>query len=151
MGFRSFARKFRSGIDQIVQAQSEDALAAAFTGTALMKLRIQQSGINNEGRAFPYYTPSYARYKEGVLGRVPSHVDFTLTGELMNSVVPQIGAVRFGVIDVIVTARRENNQLKLRGFLDKYGNILLLSDSEQSEVFKVYADRRFGRIRKLFT
>lgn len=151
MGFRQFAQRLRNGINEIVQTQSKDALASATLASALVKLRIQQTGLNSEGRQFPYYRPSYARYKEDVLGRKPSFVDFTLTGELMNNIIPQVTSTRFGIIEVILTAKRPNNQLKLRGFLDKYGNILLLSDGEQQEVFLFYANSRFKRVRKIFT
>ena len=150
MGFRAFSKKLKVGIDQLAKSQSEDALKAAFAGNALMKLRIQERGLNYQGQSFPDYSDQYLTYKTEVLGRPVSHVDFTVSGELMNSVFPRVASTKFGTVEVVIASKGRKNEQKLSGFLDKYGNILLFSKEEGREVFRIYAINRFNRVRNIF-
>jgi hypothetical protein len=69
--------------------RESDVLAIALDHIALIKLRIQSSGVDADGKDFAPYVPPYAR-KRKAGGYQVGFVDFTVTGRLMASVRPTI-------------------------------------------------------------
>lgn len=137
--------KLRQNIQELEQLRSTEALRIALDATALLKLRIQTSGQNADGNAFPPYIPSYARYRQRK-GAQTGYVDFTVTGRLMANIQPRVVQDDENKTVVEIAARDSENNAKLLGAVNKRGNILRLAPDE----IRLIADANRERLRKVF-
>lgn len=101
---------------------------------ALIRLRIQRSGLNSLGVPFTPYSDQYAkqREKKGLQSRI---VDFTDTGAMLGSLQPFVLRQLEGTTEVVVKASNETQQKKLNFQIDSpkrapRGNILLPTKKE---------------------
>jgi len=106
-----------------------DAMIIAFDLTALIKLRIQTTGIDFEGQPFVEYAPLTKRLrKEG--GYQIGHVDFTQTGRLWANVGPRIETSEPGKVSVVIEGRDAYSKEIIIKQAPKRGNIVKSSASE---------------------
>lgn len=142
---RDYIRRIRENLQRLNQQRDQEALKIMLDATAVLKLRIQTTGIDAQGRAFAPYVPGYAKRRQRG-GLQTGYVDFTVTGRLWANVQPRVEESGAGHTVVIIGARDEGNKDKLRGAVKKRGNILRLSQAEIALV----SDANRERINKLF-
>lgn len=108
--------------------RDQAALRVSSDLIALRQLAIQESGYGRDGD-FSDYVPPYAieRQKEGYQTQ---YKDYTRTGELFRSVLPQIESSDATTTVVSIDARDQANKNKLRGAFRKDGRILDPTDDE---------------------
>ncbi len=139
-----FIQLYRARLDNLRSNRGEDVLTIAADLTAVVQLRIQSSGEDFQGSQYPGYTPNYAKYGRRALGYQAEYVDFTRTGRMWANIQPYLLNETESSVEVEITARDQDSQDKLRGQVDKRGNILRPSDDELQEV----AEANRERIRK---
>jgi len=138
-----YIQNMRARIEALKANRTQEVKRIAEDLSALIKLRIQSDGEDYTGQPFAPYVPSYAKKRQDG-GYQTSYVDFTVTGRLMANVQPYVLEETDSKTVVEITARNEEDQLKLRGARGKRGNILTPSNDE----LQMVADANRERIRK---
>lgn len=115
------------------------ALVASNEAIALRQLTIQEKGEGVVGE-FSDYTDSYARSRVKD-GYQDEYKDYTRTGELFQSIAPEVVQLNEFYAVVEITAKGKKNQDKLKGAFKKDGNILTNTDDELQLVAQVFAER----------
>lgn len=146
MTARDFSATLRTRIAALNANRAAEVLRITFDLLALVKLRIQTSGENFREAQFPPYTRQYAN-RRAKAGYQVGYVDFTVSGDLWRNVRPEVIANTDTITEVEVTARDSGNQNKLRGAVEKRGNILLPSQRE----IALAGEANRERIRKYLT
>ena len=102
-------RAFLSGIDV-----ERRFLQMCFDLRDTVRDRVQNAGLNNRDTPFVPYTPGYAktRLKKGFQAR---KVDYTRTGRLWGSIIPEVVSSGDGVVVVEIGPRGRDNEVKLLG------------------------------------
>lgn len=109
--------------DEIVQRREAEVLALAFDQVALLKGRIQQSGLNSEGRKFEPYEARYSKERAGA-GYQVEFVDFTRTGRLFANIRPVVRSSGLLQTVVVIEGGDDRSKRILAGAEKKRGNIL---------------------------
>ena len=130
MTLREAIQQIRQQKANLLSNREADTLKIALDFTALIKLRIQQTGEDADGQRFVDYNPQYALYGRVRLGYQAEYVDFTRTGRMMNSIRPVI--VKNDPLEtrIVITSINAQDNVKLQGQFRKRGNILRPSDDE---------------------
>ena len=144
MNFDDYLQTIEDVRVELIDNQPERVLRVSNLFLALIKDRIQRTGVNYEGNQFEAYTTPYAKRRQDG-GYQTEYVDFTVTGRLWANIVPQAEVKQRGVTEVTIKARDAENQAKLNGQFEKRGNILLgteeeidfLTQQEQREIQKI--------------
>lgn len=137
--------KLRTVRDSLIEDRPREALIIALDLNALVKIRIQRSGENAEGRPFSPYSQLYAKRRQNK-GLQTNYVDFTDTGRMWANIRPQIVGNTLATTVIDTKAGNAGDQAKLDGQFKKRGNILIPNDKEQ----KTAEDANTARIaRKL--
>lgn len=134
----------------------------ATTGYSLVQRRVSETGKDADGRAFPPYTVAYERFKRGAIGqkakkesakkkaerrtkqaspenpvgRYRGIVDFTLSGQMLNSIGIVEAGFKGNAYVVRVGGRDQETRDKMAGNAEKRPGWTRLSKDEQ----KVLAD-----------
>jgi len=137
---RAFIAEWRQRLDNLNKQREAEALIIGTQLATLIKLRIQETGRNADGAAFAPYVPSYAK-RRAKLGFQTQYVDFTRSGRLMANIRAYVANSNDTSTTIHITAREDDNQLKLLGALRKRGNILRPNDAEQNTAQLLNADR----------
>jgi len=129
----------------IIKNREAELMRIAFDQIALLKLRIQTTGLNSNESPFAPYTPDYAKTRQKK-GYQIGYVDFTVTGQFMAGIKPVIveSSTFRTIIEFRPTGDRGENIVK--GARKKRGNILEPSQSE----LKIARDANRQRILNLF-
>ena len=129
-----FIRDREYRINQQAAERVQLVLGLSTDLVALIRLRIQRSGLNSLGVPFTPYSDQYAkrREKKGLQSRI---VDFTDTGRMLGSLQPFVLRQLEGTTEVVIKASNETQQRKLNFQIDKpkrgpRGNILLPTQRE---------------------
>lgn len=145
MDVKQYIQRLRDGLTELEEQRQTEVLRIALDATALLKLRIQTSGINADGNAFAGYTPDYAKQRQKK-GAQTGYFDFTVTGRAMANIQPRVELNEEGKTVVVIGARDQGNIDKIRGQFKKRGNILRLSTDE----IRLISDANQERVSKLF-
>lgn len=134
----------------------------ATTGYSLVQRRVSETGKDADGRAFAPYTVAYERFKRGAIGqkakkesakkkaerrtkqaspenpvgRYRGIVDFTLSGQMLNSIVIVEAGFKGNAYVVKIGGRDQETRDKMAGNAEKRPGWTRLSKDEQ----KVLAD-----------
>jgi len=134
---------------RLADTQVDDALTSTLDMIGLVKLRLAEQGLSASGAPFTDYNPIYAQKRKDK-GLQVGHKDFNVTGELYRSIKPEISAQSIGTIQVDITVRGTDNQVKVRGQVKRDGFILQPSPSEIQTVALAQSRRRIQRAQDLF-
>lgn len=129
MSIQDFITNYRQRIDNLNRNRTDEVRKIALDLSAQIKLRIQSDGKDFQEQPFSAYTTSYANVRQE-LGYQVDYKDYTRTGKLMANVQPYVLEEDETKTVIEITARNEDDQLKLRGARRKDGNILLPTESE---------------------
>ena len=127
-----------------------DALVSiGFSQVALTKNRIQQTGKDSDGGFFTSYSDGYAAFREDK-GRQTGFKDFTLTGELFQSIGVTFKGLQGGKVVVVIEPKDEKNKKKLLYLERQEGkDILDLSDREVELITKTIEARVSNKFNSL--
>lgn len=114
-------------------------IETANSALALIKQRIQETGINAEGQRYRDYSKGYETYKKKA-GKYRGFTDFSFTTRMWTNIalVSSQGELFEGTARI--TARSQENLDKLSKNTKNFGPILELSDKETETVRQVYSE-----------
>ena len=136
-----YANDLRERLKAWTANRGAEVLRIGVSLAGQVKLRVSETGTNAGGSPFPGYTPGY-RKTRAKLGFQVEYVDFTRSGALFRDVNAYIADDSPGRTVVTITARRNENQDKLRGAVRKRGNILTPAADELALAQAAYEERR---------
>lgn len=128
--------------DYMVSQLPEIVQTAGLTAVAKVKDRVQSTGKDSRGNSFGDYDPKYKRRKAARYGEESARFkNFTLTGNMWREVTVTDVNDDGKTVSATVAARTTGAQDKINWNSERDGNILLLSESENSEIMQdVIAD-----------
>lgn len=141
MDASDFSKNLRDRMAQWQANRAGELLRIGVSLAGQVKLRISEEGRNAQGQDFPDYVPSY-KARRARLGFQVEYVDFTRSGALFRDVNAYLVEDNGTRSTISITARRGENQDKLRGAVRKRGNILVPSEAEQALAVAAYEERR---------
>ena len=109
---KQYEQALRSFISN--QDMSARVLSMGFNLVAAVRQRVENTGIDRQGKAFAPYTPSYAKQKLKA-GYQIRQVNYRAKGALWNSITPQIVSDTPELIAVEIAPRGRENEVKLLG------------------------------------
>lgn len=140
----------------------------AVSGYALVQRRASQTGKDAQGSAFEPYSPEYERYKRGAVGvakkegkkkraarktaeataenpvgRFTGFVNFTLSGQMLNSIGITEAGFRSGAYVVRVGGRDQETKDKMAGNDKNRKGWLRLQEKEKTEL-RDQSSKRMG-------
>lgn len=114
-------------------------VATAEDAIGMIKERIQEFGVNAEGKGYQAYTPAYKKKKQ-IAGKYKGFTDFSFTNRMWTS-VSIINSV-FGVEESKVTISAKGSNRDILGYnVDRFGQILDLSKIELGTLDEGYKER----------
>lgn len=137
-------------IVELGKTQAEDALLSTLDLIGLIKLRLAEQGTRADGSAFSDYSPIYGKVRQSK-GLQTGRKDFNVTGQLYNSIRPEITGQSVGEVRASITVRGSDNQLKVKGQIKRDGVIIEPSKGEVLEIINIHTPRRFARAQQLLT
>jgi len=141
MDARQYSDELKSRLEAWKANRAGELLRIGVSLAGQVKLRISEEGRNAAGQPFPDYVPSYKKTRAS-LGFQVEYVDFTRSGALFRDVNAFLLSDDGRRSVVSITAKRNENQDKLRGAVRKRGNILVPSEDELALAVAAYEDRR---------
>ena len=126
---REYISLMRGNLEAMNANRDQEVMIIAFDLTALVKQRVQTSGLDSSEQPFSPYTPEYAKYRAKG-GYQVGYVDFTVSGRLWASIRPRVIRSDKYSTTIEVTTRDEHNQDILKGASIKRGNIIYPSLTE---------------------
>lgn len=131
---RTLIDAIERGKQALITNRENDVLRIATDQIALIKLRIQQQGLDFQNLAFPPYTPAYARQRKKA-GYQVGYVDLTRTGRTLASVLPRITESSiFGATVIIESGTTEGKKI-IEG-LEKKRPGIYVSTPEEIELVR---------------
>jgi hypothetical protein len=141
----------------------ESEMGNAFIATCedavqMIKDRVQEFGVNAEGVNYRDYTKQYKRFKQGLVKHRPEtknknnsnkykgYTDFSFTNRMWTSVGIVSSTAEANEGKVVISAKGTNRDI-LGYNVDRFGQILDLSDIEIAELQDAYVQR----INEVFT
>lgn len=113
----------------LIANREAELMRIALDQIALVKLRVQSSGLNSNEVPFEDYTPDYKRSRAKA-GYQVGYVDFTRTGKLWAGIVPVVVESSLYKTVIEFRANGERGEKILQGAKRKRGNITQPSKSE---------------------
>lgn len=113
----------------ITQNREKDGLRIAFDVLALVKLRVQTSGVNSEGQSFAPYTP-FTKRERTKGGYQVGFVDYTQTGRFWASIRPRVEDSSPFAVTIAIGPTDAYGREILDDAEPKRGNLLLASKEE---------------------
>jgi hypothetical protein len=135
--------RLRQAKAEIVRDRERDVLRIALDQVALMKLRVQGTGIQDNLLPFAPYSPSYAKERAS-RGYQIGFVDYTRTGQMFASVTPRVTESSVFTATVVIESNNERGQTIIRAAFRRNGR--LLTANSKAELEQV---RRWNRQRIL--
>lgn len=150
MNLNEAESKFNRLIEELAKSQVNDALATSLDIIAFVKLRVAEGGGNSEGGQFTDYSTIYSK-KRQEKGLQVGFKDFNVTGQLYASIHPNVKSVKFGEVQLDITARGVDNQMKIAGqFAREKGHIFYPTQQEITDAIDAHTKRRVAAAQKLF-
>ena len=124
-----FNKRLRQIIDSLIN-DVDEKVKIALDLKALIKYRIQTSGVDANGSPFDGYSTPYKKVRESY-GVQTGHFDFTVTGEAWGSLQPEITLDKGdGDLTVVLTPTSELSRKKFSGNLKYRPNFMDASKDE---------------------
>ena len=120
-----------------LEANSEIMPVVASNALALLRGRIQETGLNAKGGKYEAYTKPYLKKKQNA-NKYKGFVDFSFTNRMWDNikVVSSQEDHKQGIAVIAATTTLEKN--KLKGNTEKKGDILDLSEKEEKSIARTY-------------
>lgn len=139
----------KKAVTELAKTQAEDALLTSLDLIALVKLRLAEQGTRADGSNFSDYSPIYSKTRQKK-GLQVDKKDFNVTGQLYASMKPELTAEQIGRVEVKLTVRGSDNQMKVIGQMKREGgSILEPSPDELREAAIAQTRRRVKRLTEL--
>jgi hypothetical protein len=142
MTIKQLIERIRQAKKEIIANREADTLRICLDQAALIKLRLQQQGIDSEGAAWPDYTARYKKERQNA-GYQVAFVDFTRSGQFLQSFQPVV--IKSDLFTCVVEIRPNSQEMKtrLRGLEGKRPGIFQPSDEEIELVREANRKRLF--------
>lgn len=125
------------------QAGQTVLVQTASDALALIRKRIQETGVNADGSAYKPYSKSYAKYRKE-RGRQIGFVDFTFSGRMLGNVsLGQSGEIHAELESqnvAVIRPKSAEETEKLRKNVRMRGKILAVSKEEVKMLQEIYAE-----------
>ena len=131
--------------EELTNNRSRDVLLVAHESLALIRLRVQSSGIDADGQSFGFYSAQYEKERERRNLRT-DFIDLTATGGMWRELEITIEADEEEISTALVQGRTTRAIDLLEYNSDRYGDLLRLSDDEEDKVTKAYFERKIELI-----
>jgi len=142
MNTKDMIAELRRRKAEMVSNREADGLKIALDQIALVKLRIQQTGINSDGQKFAPYVPAYVKTrKKG--GYQVEFVDLTRTGRLFAGIVPTVSKSTPFSVEIDIAPADQHGKDILAGLSKKRPNILKPNRAEQAMIQEANRQRVF--------
>jgi hypothetical protein len=148
MALEGIIESIRKAKADIIRNREQDGLRIAFDVLALVKLRIQTSGVNSEGVKFAPYTPFTVRERRAG-GYQVGFVDYTQTGRFWATIRPRVDASTIVSATIVIGPTDAYGREILIDAEPKRGNLLLASKEEIDFARKANIDRVTGYLNKI--
>jgi len=142
----------------------ESEMGNAFIATCedavqMIKDRVQEFGVNAEGVNYRDYTKQYKRFKQGLVKHRPAtknknnsnkykgYTDFSFTNRMWTSVGIVSSTAEANEGKVVISAKGTNRDI-LGYNVDRFGQILDLSNVEIAELQEAYLQRITGAYKR---
>lgn len=144
------AAQLQNAIAELAKTQVEDCTLTTLDIIAGVKLRLAENGGNSEGAQFTDYSPIYGKQR-AKRGLQQNFKDFNFSGRLYASIQPEVKGVSFGVVEVDIVPRGQDNEAKVAGQMRREnGNILTPNAQEIQDATDAHTRRRFERAAQIF-
>ena len=131
--------------EELTNNRSREVLLVAKESLALIRLRVQSSGIDADGQSFGFYSAQYEKERERRNLRT-DFIDLTATGGMWRELEVTIEADEEEISTALVQGRTTRSIDLLEYNSDRYGDLLRLSDDEEDKVTKAYFERKIELI-----
>ena len=131
--------------EELTNNRSREVLLVAHESLALIRLRVQSSGIDADGQSFGFYSAQYEKERERRNLRT-DFIDLTATGGMWRELEVTIEADEEEISTALVQGRTTRAIDLLEYKSDRYGDLLQLSDDEEDKVTKAYFERKIELI-----
>ncbi len=131
--------------EELTNNRSREVLLVAHESLALIRLRVQSSGIDADGQSFGFYSAQYEKERERRNLRT-DFIDLTATGGMWRELEITIEADEEEISTALVQGRTTRAIDLLEYNSDRYGDLLQLSDDEEDRITKAYFERKIELI-----
>lgn len=131
--------------EELTNNRSREVMLVAHESLALIRLRVQNSGIDADGQSFGFYSAQYEKERERRNLRT-DFIDLTATGGMWRELEVTIDADEEEISIALVQGRTTRAIDLLEYNSDRYGDLLQLSDDEEDKVTKAYFERKIELI-----
>jgi len=125
--------------EELTNNRSREVLLVAHESLALIRLRVQSSGIDADGQSFGFYSAQYEKERE----RRNLRTDFM---GMWRELEVTIEADEEEISTALVQGRTTRAIDLLEFNSDRYGDLLQLSDDEEDRITKAYFERKIELI-----
>jgi hypothetical protein len=145
MSPEEFLEQWAALREELTNNRSREVLLVAHESLALIRLRVQNSGIDADGQSFGFYSAQYEKERERRNLRT-DFIDLTATGGMWRELEVTIEADEEEISTALVQGRTTRAIDLLEFNSDRYGDLLRLSDDEEDKVTKAYFERKIELI-----
>jgi hypothetical protein len=136
-----FAQKM-AGLSQLLRSSAvENTLLMAKESLALIRLRIQNTGIDADGASLGVYSVAYEKRREFFNLRTDI-VDLTATGGMWRETDVDLVGTEDGIVVAIARGQTDRAKDLLEFNSERYGDLLRLSPQETDFVVTAFLERR---------
>lgn len=148
MAFDAHINRLKKVLEELQAAQVEHSLLSNLDLIGLLKLRLAK-GQNAQGGRFTDYSDIYAKERREA-GLQTQFKDFNVSGRLYASIQPEVISESNNRIETAITAKGQDNQLKIRGARHYRGDeVLEISADEIATVTRLHAGRINDKLNQL--
>lgn len=146
MTAEEYSKRFQNVISELQNGAMGDILVATANEAQMMiKERIQERGIDANGARYKDYTEAYKKRKQKA-GKYRGFTDFSFTTRMWQNVqlVSSTSEAGEDVGRATISAKSEENRVKLQANTERFGGILELSEGEIDTLRQSYKDRIYN-------
>jgi hypothetical protein len=145
MSPEEFLEQWAALREELTNNRSREVLLVAHESLALIRLRVQSSGIDADGQSFGFYSAQYEKERERRNLRT-DFIDLTATGGMWRELEVTIEEDEEEISTALVQGRTTRAIDLLEFNSDRYGDLLRLSDDEEDRITKAYFERKIELI-----
>ncbi len=145
MSPEEFLEQWAALREELTNNRSREVLLVAHESLALIRLRVQSSGIDADGQSFGFYSAQYEKERERRNLRT-DFIDLTATGGMWRELEVTIEEDEEEISSALVQGRTTRAIDLLEFNSDRYGDLLQLSDDEEDRITKAYFERKIELI-----
>lgn len=127
--------RLRKARADIINNREREVVGIALDQIALMKLRVQGTGIQDNGQPFAPYSPKYAR-ERARRGFQVGFVDYTRTGQFFASITPRVTESGVFTATVVIEPNNERGVKIIRAAFRRNGRLVTANSRAEIEQVK---------------